>query len=62
MKAAYALTSLEVASLLFEALQLVGRHLGSKAGDSLLFLLDLFPLLCDLPLALDEKKKSAERR
>lgn len=52
MFSAHFLATLQVSCLLLESLELVGRHLGCQAGNPLLLLLDLFPLLGDLSLAL----------
>lgn len=52
MLSARFLATLQVSSLLLESLELVSRHLGCQAGNPLLLLLDLFPLLGDLSLAL----------
>lgn len=52
------LATLQVSGLLLQSLELVGRHLGCQAGNPLLFLLDLFPLLGDLSLALLSKMKA----
>lgn len=56
------LASLEVAGLFLETLQLVGRHLGGKVGDSFLFFLDLLSFLGDLSPTLSGQNKNADQQ